>query len=161
MTFTFEYEVKGNTTAEHIFKVGVVEYNSPIENVVFSNDTDNPPTDANVFISPSVNVRLGDIDNDNHVDAIDLFYVERMLADSNGHLSTTYLDQQLKNRNSTWSKNYPFLKCAAVADIDHNTVIEKADSDSLGKYIAEKGAGAALTNKEINTLFPVTVVYDN
>ena len=161
MTFTFEYEVKGNTTAEHIFKVGVVEYNSPIENVVFSNDTDNPPTDANVFISPSVNVRLGDIDNDNHVDAIDLFYVERMLADSNGHLSATYLDQQLKNRNSTWSKDYPFLKCAAVADIDHNTVIEKADSDSLGKYIAEKGAGAALTNKEINTLFPVTVVYEN
>lgn len=161
MTFTFEYEVKGNTTAEHIFKVGVVEYNSPIENVVFSNDTDNPPTDANVFISPSVNVRLGDIDNDNHVDAIDLFYVEKMLSESNNQLSTTYLDQQLKNRNSTWSKDYPFLKCAAVADIDHNTVIEKADSDSLGKYIAEKGAGAALTNKEINTLFPVTVVYEN
>lgn len=66
-----------------------------------------------------------------------------------------------ENRNSTWSKNYPFLKCAAVADIDHNTLIQKADSDSLGKYIAEKGAGAVLTNKEINTLFPVTVVYEN
>jgi len=104
---------------------------------------------------------LGDIDNDNYVDTIDLFYMEKMVADSNGHLSTTYLDQQLKNRNSTWSKNYPFLKCAAVADIDHNAVIEKADSDSLGKYIAEKGAGVSLTNKEINTLFPVTVVYEN
>ena len=127
----------------------------------FTNDSDDPLTDADVSISPSVNVRLGDIDSDNCVDAIDLFYVEKMLSESNNQLSTTYLDQQLKNRNSTWSKNYPFLKCAAVADIDHNTLIQKADSDSLGKYIAEKGAGAVLTNKEINTLFPVTVVYEN
>lgn len=161
MTFTFEYEVKSNATAEHTFKVGVVQYNSPIEDVSFSNDSDDPLTDANVSISPSVNVRLGDIDNDSYIDAIDLFYIEKMLSESNGQLSTTYLDQQLKNRNSTWSKNYPFLKCAAVADIDHNTLIQKADSDSLAKYIAEKGAGATLTNKEINTLFPVTVVYEN
>lgn len=161
MTFTFEYEVTGNADAEHTFKVGVVQYNSPIENVRFTNDSDDPLTDADVSISPSINVRLGDIDNDNCVDAIDLFYVEKMLSESNNQLSTTYLDQQLKNRNSTWSKNYPFLKCAAVADIDHNTLIQKADSDSLGKYVAEKGAGAALTNKEINTLFPVTVVYEN
>ena len=161
MTFTFEYEVKNNATAEHIFKVGVVQYYSPVENVKFTNDSDDPLTDADVSISPSVNVRLGDIDSDNCVDAIDLFYVEKMLSESNNQLSTTYLDQQLKNRNSTWSKNYPFLKCAAVADIDHNTLIQKADSDSLGKYIAEKGAGVVLTNKEINTLFPVTVVYEN
>ncbi len=35
------------------------------------------------------------------------------------------------------------------------------DLIKIGKYIAEKGAGAVLTNKEINTLFPVTVVYEN
>lgn len=43
----------------------------------FTNDSDDPLTDADVSISPSVNVRLGDIDSDNCVDAIDLFYVEK------------------------------------------------------------------------------------
>ena len=39
--------------------------------------------------------------------------------------------------------------------------IESKDKDSLMRYVAEKGAGATITNKEINTLFPVTVIYDN
>ena len=164
MEFSIIYDVDKNDTAMHDFKVGFISYFSPNEPEAkfgYTPDDDFSDCDANISVSPSVNVRLGDIDNDNYVDTIDLFYMEKMVADSNGHLSTTYLDQQLKNRNSTWSKNYPFLKCAAVADIDHNAVIEKADSDSLGKYIAEKGAGVSLTNKEINTLFPVTVVYEN
>ena len=73
-----------------------------------------------------------------------------VLEAPNGKLSTTYLDQQLKNKNSSWYKEYSFMKCAAVAD-----------KDSLMRYVAEKGAGATITNKEINTLFPVTVIYDN
>ena len=105
---------------------------------------------------------MGDIDNNNIVDSTDLFYMEKILSDSvEGQLSTTYLDQQFKIPNSTWSKNYPFLKCAGVADIDHNTMIQDTDSDSLAKYVAEAGAGATISNKEINTLLPVTVVYDN
>ena len=82
-----------------------------------------------------------------------------VLEAPNGKLSTTYLDQQLKNKNSSWYNS--FMKCAAVADIDHNAYIESKDKDSLMRYVAEKGAGATITNKEINTLFPVTVIYDN
>ena len=40
-------------------------------------------------------------------------------------------------------------------------MIQKADSDALMQYIAEAGAKVEITNKEINTLLPVTVVYDN
>ena len=109
-----------------------------------------------------MNVLLGDINNDKVINSTDLYYIEKILSDSvGGQLSTTYLDEQLKNHNSFWSKNYPFLKCAAVADIDHNTMIQDTDSDSLAKYVAEAGAGATISNKEINTLLPVTVVYDN
>ena len=44
-----------------------------------------------------------------------------------------------------------------MADIDHNAMIQDADSTSLAKYVAEAGAGATISNKEINTLLPVTV----
>ena len=90
------------------------------------------------------------------------FHLSQMVLEApNGKLSTTYFDQQLKNKNSSWYKEYSFMKCAAVADIDHNAYIESKDKDSLMRYVAEKGAGATITNKEINTLFPVTVIYDN
>lgn len=165
--FSVVYDVDKNYKGNYNFRVGFTQYNSPSEpNAKFSHDCDgnlsSSDADAIVEISPSTYVKLGDIDNNNIVDSTDLFYMEKILSDSvEGQLSTTYLDQQLKNRNSTWSKNYPFLKCAAVADIDHNTMIQDTDSDSLAKYVAEAGAGATISNKEINTLLPVTVVYDN
>ena len=165
--FSVVYDVDKNYKGNYNFRVGFTQYNSPSEpDAEFTHDCDgnlsSSDADAIVEVSPSTYVKLGDIDNNNIVDSTDLFYMEKILSDSvGGQLSTTYLDQQLKNRNSTWSKNYPFLKCAAVADIDHNAMIQDADSDSLAKYIAEAGAGAMISNKEINTLLPVTVVYDN
>ncbi len=165
--FSVVYDVDKNYKGNYNFRVGFTQYNSPSEpDAKFTYDCDgnlsSSDADAIVEVSPSTYVKLGDIDNNNVVDSTDLFYIEKILSDSvGGQLSTTYLDQQLKNRNSTWSKNYPFLKCAAVADIDHNAMIQDADSDSLAKYVAEAGAGATISNKEINTLLPVTVVYDN
>ena len=165
LEFSIYYDIDPSVKSSQEFKIGVTEYKS-VDEPDCSFDygiTDGLKSiDAVVSVSPNEYVRLGDIDNNNTINATDLFYMEKILSDSvGGQLSTTYLDQQLKNRNSTWSKNYPFLKCAAVADIDHNAMIQDADSDSLAKYVAEAGAGATISNKEINTLLPVTVVYDN
>ena len=163
LTVSFDYDITGNYSSDHTIKAGISAYKSYNEpNAVFPPNSDDSPTDASVVISPSKNVRLGDIDNNGKIDTTDLYYVMEMVERTpSKKLSTTYLDQQLKITTSEWYKNYPFLKCAAVADIDHDTVIQKADSDALMQYIAEAGAKVEITNKEINTLFPVTVVYDN
>lgn len=166
LSFTFEYEVLSGSALDHKLQAGIVTYKSPNEpkaEVSFNVESDDPvPSDATIQISPSQNVRLGDVDCDGTIDTTDIFYLSQMVLEApNGKLSTTYLDQQLKNKNSSWYKEYSFMKCAAVADIDHNAYIESKDKDSLMRYVAEKGAGATITNKEINTLFPVTVIYDN
>lgn len=163
--FSIIYEIDKNDKNTHDFQIGVTAYRCPSEPDAcfdYSSVDGLKSSDAVISVTPSVNVLLGDINNDKVINSTDLYYIEKILSDSvGGQLSTTYLDEQLKNHNSFWSKNYPFLKCAAVADIDHNTMIQDTDSDSLAKYVAEAGAGATISNKEINTLLPVTVVYDN
>ena len=163
LTVSFDYDITGNYSSDHTIKAGISAYKSYNEpDVVFTPSSDGDTTDASVVISPSQNVRLGDIDNNGKIDTTDLYYVMEMIERvPSKKVSTTFLDQQLRITTSEWYKNYPFLKCAAVADIDHDTVIQKADSDALMQYIAEAGAKVEITNKEINTLFPVTVVYDN
>lgn len=162
--FCLRYKITGNA-AQHDFKIGITmmsttegDYESS-----FNKKGDNSlfPTDAVVEVTPSVKVRLGDLDNSGSVTSSDWSLLQSLISYApNKQMSTVYLDQQLQNRSSTLSKRFPNLKCAAVADIDHDAVIQKADSDAMGQYLAEYGAGMQLTNKEINTLFPVTVVYD-
>lgn len=166
--FTMEYTYKlNNTQKDYDFKVGVTLYESPNEpNASFSKKVltnADVPNDAVVEVSPSVLVRLGDMDNNGKINSQDWSEMQSLVgyASTSSGLSTTYVDEQLKNKNSAMSKRFPNLKCAAVADIDHNAMIQKSDSDALGTYLAEYGAGVELTNSEINTLFPVTVVYDN
>ena len=39
------------------------------------------------------------------------FHLSQMVLEApNGKLSTTYLDQQLKNKNSSWYKEYSFIE---------------------------------------------------
>mgnify|MGYP001630182287 FL=1 len=164
LVFTFEYRILDQSTSNHTFHIGITQYNSPNEPDAYFSNTDGVtvPNDATIEVSPSQSVKLGDVDGNNKIDTTDLYYIMEMTErTSSKKVSTTYLDQQLKIKTSEWYKNYPFLKCAAVADIDHDTVIQKADSDALMQYIAEAGAKVEITNKEINTLLPVTVVYDN
>lgn len=166
LSFTFNYKVLSGSASEHKLQAGIITYNSPNEpnaKVEFDVEGNTPlPSDATIQITPSQSVRLGDVDCNGTVDTTDIFYLSQMVLEApNGKLSTTYLDQQLKNKNSSWYKEYSFMKCAAVADIDHNAYIESTDKDELMLYVAQKGANTTITNKEINTLFPVTVIYDN
>lgn len=161
LSFTFEFEVTSNFSAEHKLQAGVYVYHSIPENISYSG-TDASLDDATIMVTPSQSVRLGDVDCNGKIDSTDVFYLRQMVLEApNNKLSTTYLDRQLKNTSSSWYKSYSFMKCAAVADINHDEWIQSDDTDALMLYVAQKGAGVATSNKEINTLFPVTVVYDN
>ena len=155
------YTIK-NKNADSKFNLGVTSYQSFNEpNASFTEDF-NGTYDATVSVSPTQYVKLGDVDCNGTIDSTDIFYLRQMVLEAtNNKLSTTYLDRQLKNTNSSWYKSYSFIKCAAVADINHDEWIQNDDADALMLYVAQKGAGAAISNKEISTLFPVTVVYDN
>lgn len=162
--FCLRYKITGNA-AQHDFKIGITMMSTTEGDFqrLSGLDGDNSvfPTDSVVTVTPSVKVRLGDLDNSGSVTSSDWSLLQSLISYApNKQMSTVYLDQQLQNRSSTLSKRFPNLKCAAVADIDHDAVIQKADSDAMGQYLAEYGASMQLTNKEINTLFPVTVVYD-
>lgn len=161
--FDIYYTISGNASVSHEFKFGICGYSSPNEPDVEvpSLGSDEVPNDAVVEVSPSVTVRIGDLNNDNSIDTFDAYYVLKMIDESaSKSISTTYLDQQLQNPNSTWSKNYPFLKCAMVADVNRDTVIQEDDANGILRYCAEVGAGADVSNNYINTVCPVTVVYD-
>ena len=163
MSFTFEFEVVSGTYSDHKLQAGMLSYFSKTDNVKYSSPSSSVPSnDATVVVTPSQSVRLGDVDCNGKIDSTDIFYMRQMILEApNNKLSTTYLDLQLKNTSSSWYKSYSFMKCAAVADINHDEWIQNDDADALMLYVAQKGAGATVSNKEINTLFPVTVVYDN
>lgn len=163
LDFEMYYTISGDLSADHTFQFGICQYKSPNEpDVVLPPlGSDEVPNDAVVEISPSVTVRIGDLNNDNSIDTFDAYYVLKMIDESaSKSISTTYLDHQLQNPNSTWSKNYPFLKCAMVADVNRDTVIQEDDANGILRYCAEVGAGADVSNNYINTVCPVTVVYD-
>lgn len=166
MSITFEFEVIKNISSEHTLQAGMLTYDSRTEHLYFSaeigDDFTLPSDDATIMVTPSQSVRLGDVDCNGKIDSTDVFYLRQMVLEApNNKLSTTYLDRQLKNTNSSWHKNYSFMKCAAVADINRDEWIQSDDTDALMLYVAQKGAGVATSNKDINTLLPVTVVYDN
>lgn len=159
---SLNYKIIGSVYDDYKFQIGFLQYDSPNEPEAKFTAPDLNFSDATIEVSPSETVRIGDLDNNNAIEATDVFYLQQMVEQApNNKLSTTYLDTQLKNRNSTWSKNYPFLKCALVADVDRDEVIQQKDADELMHYVAQVGAGTTASNKNINTLFPVTVVYDN
>ena len=159
-----EYDIDKNDKGTHEFKIAFVDYSCPSEssnNYRYEPDEDFSSSDATVKVSQNEYVRLGDINCNNKVDTTDIFYLMQMVAEAKDNkISTVELDAELKNKNSSWYKNYSFLKCAAVADVTQDGWIKEDDKDELMLYVAQKGAGKDITNDKIDTLFPVTYVYN-
>ena len=54
---------------------------------------------------------LGDINCNNKVDTTDIFYLMQMVAEAKDNkISTVELDAELKNKNSSWYKNYSIFE---------------------------------------------------
>ena len=74
------------------------------------------------------------------------------------YVDTIFLDSELEKSNSDWSKEFPNLVCAAVADVNRTETIDQTDANEILNYYAQSSVGSASANAYIGTLCPATIV---
>lgn len=79
-------------------------------------------------------------------------------VEEKNYIDTTILDSKLENSNSDWSKEFPNLVCAAVADVNRTETIDQTDANEILNYYAHSSVGSASANAYIGTLCPATIV---
>lgn len=74
------------------------------------------------------------------------------------YISTVFLDGELETNNGSWSRAFPNLVCAAVADVNRTETIDQTDANEILNYYAHSSVGSASANAYIGTLCPATIV---
>lgn len=74
------------------------------------------------------------------------------------YVDTIFLDSELEKNNSDWSREFPNLVCAAVADVNRTETIDQTDANEILNYYAQSSVGSASANAYIGTLCPATIV---